>query len=53
MLFRSVKRGKKWVPVRTIAAKPGANVLKLKKGTYRIVTDPKGTPKPGKALVVR
>ena len=52
-ILLQIKRGSKWVPVRTIAAKPGANVLRLKKGTYRIVTDPTGTPKLGKAVVVR
>ena len=52
-ILLQIKRGTKWVPVRTIAAKPGATVLKLKRGTYRVVTDPKGAAKPGAPIVVR
>ena len=52
-ILLQVKRRGKWVPMRTVAAKAGATVLKLKRGTYRVVTDPKGAAKPGKAVVVR
>ena len=48
-----VRRHGRWVVARTIAMQPGTTTIRLKHGTYRVITDPKGTAIVSKAIVVR
>jgi len=48
-----VKVRSRWVAVGTYKATSGKSRVKVKRGTYRIVTDPRGAATAGRPLVVR
>jgi hypothetical protein len=48
-----VRRGSRWVAVGTYRATVGGGRVKVKRGTYRIVTDPRGAATTSGPLVVR
>lgn len=48
-----VRRGSRWVAVGTYRATVGGGRVKVKRGTYRIVTDPEGAASTSRPLVVR
>lgn len=48
-----VRRGSRWVAVGTYRATVGVGRVKVKRGTYRIVTDPRGAASTSRSLVVR
>ena len=48
-----VKVRSRWVAVGTYKATSGKSRVKVKRGTYRIVTDPRGAATTGRPFVVR